>query len=88
MNEEVQIINDPVKIDWMKEVESTLHTFLAVFIGTLLATPLVNTLLGTDLPTIDQFRDLLPVLLDTLYRAAWITFLQKIGLYTRNTLTK
>ena len=77
-----------IKIDWKHEAQSTLHTFLAVFIGTLLATPIVNAILGTDLPTIDQFRDLGPVVLDTLYRAAWITFLQKIGLYTRKTLTK
>jgi hypothetical protein len=55
--EEVQVIDTPVKIDWAQEIQSTLHTFLAVFIGTLLATPLINAMLGIDLPTIEQIKD-------------------------------
>ena len=76
------------KINWETEIRSIFHTFVGMFVGALLATPLINAMLGTSLPTVDQFKDVFPIILDTVYRAAWMTFLIKVGLKPRPTLDK
>lgn len=75
------------RIDWKYEVRSTFHTFSALFIGAFVASPLINAMTGADLPTIQQFRDVVPLAVDTAYRAAWLTFLTKVGISHRKTLT-
>lgn len=62
------------------EVKSAVTTFVAIFIGTLAVNPLINALINTDLPTIEQFKDLVPVCIDALYRSSWIFILYKVGL--------
>lgn len=71
-------------INWKYEVRSTLNTFAGIFVGAFLASPLINAMTGSDLPTVQQFRDLYPLFVDTLYRAAWMTFLTKVGLSHRS----
>lgn len=68
------------KIDWKYEATSLAHTFAGIFVGVLLASPLINAMTGSDLPTISQFKDLGPVIVDALYRASWMTLLAKLGL--------
>lgn len=66
------------KIDWKYEARSTFNTFAALFVGTFLASPLINAMTGAELPTIQQFNDVIPLAVETAYRAAWLTFLTKL----------
>lgn len=61
------------------ESKSAFATFSALFLGLLVANPLINKLISTDLPTISQLKDVGPVLLDTFYRTCWIMLLSLIG---------
>jgi len=65
---------------WGTELKSATVTFSAIFIGSLVITPAFNSLVGTDFPTIQQLKDVVPVLADTLYRSLWITLLTETGL--------
>lgn len=65
------------------EIKSAAMTFCGIFAGTIVLNPIFNQLIGTDLPTIQQLKDVLPVLVDAGYRAAWITTLIELGLYKR-----
>ena len=62
-------------------IKSTVVTFTGIFLGMLILTPAWNTLMGTSLPTIQQFKDLVPVIVDSFYRALWALFLLQIGVY-------
>ena len=62
-------------------IKSAVVTFTGIFFGILAINPLWNELFQTSLPTIQQFKDLLPVLLDAFYRAIWAFALLEIGLY-------
>ena len=62
------------------EVKSAVHTFLGIFIGTITLAPAFNELIGTDLPTINELKDVIPVILDAIYRSAWVTIITVTGL--------
>lgn len=71
------------------EIKSATMTFTGLFAGMILAAPAINHLIRTDLPTIQQFKDVWPVVIDTAYRSAWITVLTVTGLFKyRNTPPK
>lgn len=62
------------------EIHSSFHTFIGVFIGMIVLTPIFNALVGTDLPTFNQFKDFWNVAIDTLARSLWLTLLTQFGL--------
>jgi flagellar biosynthesis protein FlhB len=68
-------------------IKSAFVTFTGIFIGMLILTPAWNTLTGSALPTIQQFKDLWPVVLDSFYRALWAFFLLQIGVYKYSSST-
>lgn len=62
------------------ELRSAVFTFTGIFVGYITLSPVFNNVIGTDLPTISQLKDVGPVALDALYRSLWITFLTETGL--------
>jgi len=62
------------------ELKSAWQTFIAIFLGSIAVSPVINNFFNLDLPTIQGVKDVLPVILDTAYRAAWITLLTQTGL--------
>ena len=62
------------------EISSAFHTFTSIFVGTLIFAPAINALANTDLPTIQQLKDIFPVVVDTIYRSLWMTLLIRSGL--------
>lgn len=68
------------------EIKSAIMTFTGIFVGYITLSPLFNAVIGTDLPTIQQLKDIVPVAVDALYRSIWITFLMETGLskYRKN----
>ena len=65
-------------------IKSGLITFTGIFFGMLVLTPAWNALTGTALPTIQQFKDLIPVVLDSFYRALWAFLMVEAGVYKYN----
>lgn len=63
------------------QIKSSLVTFTGIFFGMLVLTPAYNAVFEADLPTIQEFKDLWPVLIDTLYRSIWALILVQLGLY-------
>jgi hypothetical protein len=67
-----------------KAIKSGAVTFTALFFGILFLNPVINSFLSLDLPTIQQLKDIVPVLIDTFYRAIWAVALLQIGVYRYN----
>lgn len=65
----------------ISEAQSFLVTFTAIFTGSVILIPEVNSLLNTDMPTVTQFKDLLPIIGLAAYRSAWSALLTVTGLY-------
>lgn len=62
-------------------IKSMFITFTGIFVGILTINPLINELAHTSLPTIQQLKDIWPVVVDALYRAAWAFIMLEIGIY-------
>lgn len=65
-------------------IKSSVITFTGIYLGILGLNPLINELLKTDLPTINQLNNIWPVLVDAFYRAIWAMILVQIGVYKYN----
>ena len=65
-------------------IKSGFITFTGIFIGMLILTPAWNALTGSTVPTIQQFKDLVPVALDSFYRALWACIMVETGIYKYN----
>jgi len=63
------------------QIKSFLVTFTGIFFGMLILTPAWNAVFEANLPTINEWKDLGPVILDTLYRSIWALVLVQIGVY-------
>lgn len=63
------------------QIKSFTVTFSGIFIGMLVLTPAWNAVFETNLPTIQEWQDLWPVVLDTLYRSVWALILVQVGVY-------
>ncbi|NCU40112.1 hypothetical protein EOL99_04480 [Candidatus Falkowbacteria bacterium] len=63
------------------QIKSFLVTFTGIFFGMLVLTPAYNAVFEADLPTIQEFKDLWPVVVDTLYRSIWAIILVQLGIY-------
>ena len=63
------------------QIKSFVVTFTGVFFGMLILTPAWNAVFETNLPTIQEWRDLGPVVLDTFYRSVWAFILVQVGVY-------
>ena len=69
-------------------IKSALITFTGIFFGMIVLTPAWNSLTGTALPTIQQLKDLIPVLADSFYRALWAFIMVEAGVYKYNSSAK
>jgi len=65
-------------------IKSGIITFTGIFFGMLVLTPAYNVLTHSALPTIQQFKDLIPVALDAFYRALWAFIMVETGIYKYN----
>lgn len=63
------------------QIKSFLVTFTGIFFGMLVLTPAYNAVFEADLPTIQEFKDLWPVVIDTIYRSIWAMILVQLGIY-------
>jgi len=63
------------------QIKSFIVTFTGLFLGMLVLTPAYNAVFEADLPTIQEFKDLWPVVIDTLYRSIWAFILLQMGIY-------
>lgn len=63
------------------QIKSFLVTFTGIFFGMLILTPAWNAVFEASLPTINEWKDLGPVILDTLYRSLWALVLVQVGVY-------
>jgi len=68
-------------------IKSMFVTFTGIFIGILVLTPAYNAVFETNLPTIQEWKDLLPVVLDSFYRALWAMIMIQIGIYKYSSST-
>jgi hypothetical protein len=62
-------------------IKTSVITFSGIFFGMLVITPAWNAVFESSLPTIQEWKDLGPVLLDTLYRSVWAMVLVQVGIY-------
>jgi len=63
------------------QIKSFIVTFSGIYFGMIVLTPAWNAVFETDLPTIQEWKDLIPVAIDTLYRSVWALVLVEIGVY-------
>lgn len=63
------------------QIKSFAVTFTGLFFGMLILTPAWNAVFEVQLPTIQEWKDLLPVVVDTLYRSLWAMVLVQVGVY-------
>jgi hypothetical protein len=66
------------------QIKSFTVTFTGIFFGMLILTPAWNAVFETNLPTIQEWKDLGPVALDTLYRSICALVLLQLGIYKYN----
>lgn len=62
------------------ELESAWHTFVILFLADTALMPAINQLFNVDFPTIQDIKDVIPVLIDTTLRSLWLTALTMTGL--------
>ena len=65
-------------------IKSAVITFTGIFFGMIIISPAWNALTGTALPTIQQFKDIIPVAVDAFYRAIWAFMMVEMGVYKYN----
>lgn len=62
-------------------LKTSFITFTGIFFGMLFASPVLNELFKLDLPTINQLKDIWPVIVDTFFRSVWAFVLVQLGVY-------
>jgi len=82
----IQILLEKIKLFFSTtklghQIKSFAVTFTGIFFLTLTVTPAWNAVFEADLPTIQEWKDLLPVVIDTIYRSVWAMILVQVGIY-------